>query len=154
MDVFIFLWKILSCDTYFCKNFWFANVSIFLVKKHFTNCKTEISVPGGRKFSGGQVTENKCFCGKIRMEELSVSVFKYSFLDRKQNSLVQISKSCAWRSKEIFEWPGHEIKKLVWKILTCLCEASFSHKNDPSRKQGNLKLFLLHYVSCMEKRSV
>ena len=69
-------------------------------------------MPGGRKFSGGQVTENKCFCVKIRMEELSVSVFKYSFLDRKQNSLVQISKSCAWRSKQIFEWPGHEIKKL------------------------------------------
>ena len=39
-------------------------------------------------------------------------------------------------------------------FLTCLCEASFSHKNDPSHKQGNLKLFLLHYVSCMEKRSV
>ena len=83
---------------------WSKNISL--------NCNTEISVPGGRKLSGGQVTENKCFCGKIRMEELSVSVFKYSFLNRKQNSLVQISKSCAWRSKQIFEWPGHEIKKL------------------------------------------
>ena len=44
--------------------------------------------------------------------------------------------------------------------LTCLCEESFSHKNDPSRKQEKLKkkilklIFVALCIMLLEKRSV